>query len=239
MSRTIAIGDVHGCASEFEALLSVLKPQPEDYIIQVGDLINRGPDSLDVIHMAREHKINCILGNHELRLLNARDTSCTENLKTYDHKTFNQLTEADWDYLKTFSNYLHIPEQDIVFVHAGFLPEPAWHSQPIDVITQIQVINSKGQAARRSEAPNAASWVDSWHGSPFVVYGHTVSPKVVQRSGTIGIDTGCVYGGHLTAYIVEEKTVVQIPARKAYAFKRGIKKVNYLAFEVRRFNFNT
>ena len=224
MPRTIAIGDVHGCATEFEALLSVLKPKPEDCIIQVGDLINRGPDSHDAINLAREYKVNCILGNHELRLLNARYGSCTNKLKSYDLETIDQLTEADWDYLKTFQNYLHIPEQDVVIVHAGFLPEPAWHSQPIEVITEIQAIDADGRAARRTVASEAASWIDSWPVSPFVVYGHTSLPEVVRRPGSIGIDTGCVYGGYLTAYIVEEQTIVQVPARKAYVYKSTIKK---------------
>ena len=222
MPRTIVIGDVHGCATEFETLLSALEPESEDCIIQVGDLINRGPDSRGAIELARKYKVNCILGNHELRLLNARQDSRTNTLKSYDLETIDQLTEDDWNYLKTFSNYFHIPEQDVVVVHAGFLPAPDWHSQPIEVITEIQRIDTDGRAARRTAPLEAASWIDSWPGSPFVVYGHTPLPEVVKRPDSIGIDTGCVYGGHLTAYIVEEQTVIQVPAQKVYAAKNSI-----------------
>lgn len=225
MPRTIAIGDVHGCASEFEALLSILKPQPEDRIIQVGDLVNRGPNSHDAVSLAREYKVSCLLGNHELRLLKAREDPFTNELKNYDLETLNQLTESDWDFLKTFSNYLHFTEQNTVFVHAGFLPTPAWYHQAIETITEIQVVDADGHAARSADAPNAVSWVDVWPGSPFVVYGHTPRPKVCKRPGSIGIDTGCVYGGYLTAYIVQDKTIVQVPARKAYVRKNSMKKI--------------
>jgi predicted phosphodiesterase len=71
MPRTIAIGDVHGCADELEELLEALNLKPGDRVIQLGDLVNRGPDSRRVIQLARTYKIEAILGNHELRLLTA------------------------------------------------------------------------------------------------------------------------------------------------------------------------
>ena len=73
MGRTIAIGDVHGCAREFEKLLKKLKPQKSDRIIQLGDLINKGPDSHEAIELARAHDIQTIMGNHEMRLLRAKE----------------------------------------------------------------------------------------------------------------------------------------------------------------------
>ena len=72
MPRTIAIGDVHGCADEFEELLKRLKLKSDDKVIQVGDLVNRGPDSHRVVELAREYQVESIIGNHELRLITAR-----------------------------------------------------------------------------------------------------------------------------------------------------------------------
>ncbi len=72
MGRTIAIGDVHGCARELEKLLKKLNPQKSDRIIQLGDLINKGPDSHAAISLARSHDIQSIMGNHEMRLLKAK-----------------------------------------------------------------------------------------------------------------------------------------------------------------------
>ena len=217
MSRTIIIGDVHGCALEFETLLRSLKLRSGDKIIQVGDLINRGPESHRTIELAKEYKVKCVLGNHEIRLLKARNLKNPENLKPYDQDTLDQLTEKDWNFLETMRPYIHKKKRNTVIVHAGFLPKPAWHKQNIDIITQIQIIDASGQPAKRQSPTDVSSWADHWPGTPFVVYGHTSRPKVIRRNNTIGIDTGCVFGGHLTAYTLQDQSIIQIPARKAYA----------------------
>lgn len=222
MPRTIAIGDVHGCAEEFEELLDALNILEEDRVIQVGDLINRGPDSHRVLELARIYQVEAILGNHELRLLTARQENRPDLLKDYDKETVDQLTASDWKYLEKLPKLIHQPENDTVFVHGGFIPNRPWQHQPADLVTRIQVIDKNGQAAKRSDAPNAPPWADTWVGSPFVIYGHTPRPNTLERPGSIGIDTGCVYGGHLTAYIVEEKSLVQVRARKAYAHSKRL-----------------
>lgn len=222
MPRTIAIGDVHGCAIEFEELLEALELQPEDRVIQVGDLVNRGPDSHYVLELAREYKVEAILGNHELRLLAARREKRPELLKYYDPPTVRQLTAADWADLEQLPAYKYDAAIDTVFVHAGFLPDQPWHQQGLDITAHIQVIDANGRAAKRADAPDAPPWADSWHGSPFLVYGHTPRPNVLCRPGSIGIDTGCVYGGHLTAYIIEDQSFVQVRARKTYAHSKRL-----------------
>lgn len=222
MPRTIAIGDVHGCADEFEELLEALKIQAVDRIIQLGDLINRGPDSHRVLELARIYQIEAIIGNHELRILTAHEKNTPEILKDYDIETIQQLTSRDWEYLKALPNYIHDQATDTIFVHAGFIPNSPWKEQPLDIITQIQVIDKKGNAAKRSDCPNGPPWADTWEGAPFVIYGHTPRPKVLERPNSIGIDTGCVYGGHLTAYIIEDKTLIQVRAHKAYAHSKRL-----------------
>jgi predicted phosphodiesterase len=217
MPRTIAIGDVHGCADEFEELLRRLELKADDRVIQVGDLVNRGPDSHRVIELARKYQVEAIIGNHELRLLSARKKNKPSLLKEDDQATVEQLTENDWKYLEAMPKFLYDAQIDTVIVHGGFLPNKPWQTQGSDLITKIQVIDKKGKAAKRSEAPDAAPWADYWGGNPFVVYGHTPRPRVLERKGSIGIDTGCVYGGQLTAYIIEDKSLIQVLARKAYA----------------------
>lgn len=217
MPRTIAIGDVHGCAEEFEELLNALELEPEDRVVQLGDLVNRGPDSHGVLELVREYKIDSIIGNHELRLLRARSEGRKKDLKDYDRLTMNELTDEDWDYLGSMPKFKYGASRAIVMVHGGFLPHKPWQTQDVDIITKIQVIDKKGNPAKRSDAPDANLWADSWHGDPFVIYGHTPRPNVLERPGSIGIDTGCVYGGHLTAYVLDDKSFVQVRARKAYA----------------------
>ena len=221
MPRTIVIGDVHGCALEFEALLLKLKLKAKDHVIQVGDLINRGPDSRRTIELAKEHAVKCILGNHEVRLLNAYKQKTPEILKESDQAIWETLTKADWKFLQSLPPYLHMKTHKTVIVHAGFLPKPAWHKQDINTITQIRTIDAEGNPCKQYPEINEPTWADYWKAPPFVVYGHTVRNQVVRRPGSIGIDTGCVYGGHLTAYVLEDQSVIQVPARKSYASVRS------------------
>ncbi|MFU8847315.1 MAG: metallophosphoesterase [Opitutales bacterium] len=222
MPRTIAIGDVHGCADEFEELLNALELEPKDRVVQLGDLVNRGPDSHGVLELVREYQVEAILGNHELRLLRAREEKRKDLLKDYDLPTMKKLSSKDWDFLETLPKFEYGPTRDVVLVHGGFLPNQPWQTQNVDLITRIQVIDKDGNPAKRSDAPDAKPWADYWGGQPFVIYGHTPRPNVLERPGSIGIDTGCVYGGHLTAYIIEDQSLVQVRARKAYAHSKRL-----------------
>src|ERR1017187_741745 len=89
--RFIAIGDIHGCHAEFAELLDRLALAKDDRLILLGDLINRGPDSIKVIDLARATNAIPLLGNHELRLLNYRRTKDRDFLKENDQTTFAQL----------------------------------------------------------------------------------------------------------------------------------------------------
>ncbi|ADE56035.1 metallophosphoesterase [Coraliomargarita akajimensis] len=222
MKRTIAIGDIHGCAEEFAELLDALNLQAGDRLIQLGDLINRGPDSRGVLEIARDYRVEAILGNHEVRVLTALREGRPDILKDYDLETIKQLHNEDWKYLESLPNWIHDTSSDTVFVHGGFLPDQPWQQQSVSVITTIQVLDALGHPAKRSDCPEADNWADSWEGPPFVVYGHTPRPNVYQHSASIGIDTGCVYGGHLTAFILEEQSFVQVRARKAYAHSKRL-----------------
>ena len=222
MSRTITIGDVHGCASEFEELLEALELRPEDRVIQLGDLINRGPDSHQVIALARMYQVEAILGNHELRLLTARREGRTDCLKDYDYATLDQLSAQDWAFLENMPKFKYDGVRELICIHGGFLPNRPWATQPIELTTSIQVIDRAGQPAKRSDAPDAPCWAESWTGPQFVVYGHTPRPNVAEHPFALGIDTGCVYGGHLTAYVVDDGSFVQVRAHKRYAHSKRL-----------------
>jgi serine/threonine protein phosphatase 1 len=215
--RVIAIGDVHGCHAELKELIGLLAPTDEDLLVFLGDLVNRGPESHDVVELARTLHARSLLGNHELRLLNARRTGDDSELKDDDKRTIKQLTPADWNYLENMTLFHHLPDIDTVLVHGGFLPGQAWQTQPAAVVTRIQVIDRDGRPRKRNDSPNSPFWADLWSGPPFVVYGHTPRHEVYEKPASLGIDTGCVYGGHLTAYILPEKKLVQVKAREKYS----------------------
>ncbi|MFA6961771.1 MAG: metallophosphoesterase [Opitutaceae bacterium] len=216
--RIIAIGDIHGCHQEFAELLGLLELTKDDRLILVGDLINRGPDSCKVIDLAREHRAISLLGNHELRLLNYRKTKTPVEFiaRETDMATFRKLRPEDWTYLEAMPLTHYVEELNTVFVHGGFLPNEPWQRQPASVVTRIQVIDNQGRPCKRADAPDAPLWADRWNGPPFVVYGHTPRPEVYRLKWSIGIDTACVMGGALTAFILPEKRCVQVKARRRY-----------------------
>lgn len=214
--RLIAIGDIHGCHREFEDLLEKLELEHHDRVVLLGDLVNRGPDSAKVIALARKYVTLSLLGNHELRLLNFRKTGDPTHLKKTDYDTLKQLNHKDWAYMSAMPLTFHDPANKIVLVHGGFLPNQPWRGQLARVVTRIQVIGKDGSPRKRSEEPDAPHWSESWVGPPFVVYGHTPRPEVSRLKWSLGIDTGCVLGGHLTACILPEKRIVQVRAREKY-----------------------
>ncbi|HWA27046.1 MAG TPA: metallophosphoesterase [Lacunisphaera sp.] len=214
--RLVAVGDIHGCHKEFADLLDKLDLKKDDRLILLGDLISRGPDSGKVVELAREHATLSLLGNHELRHLNYRRTDDPSHLKKYDYATMEQLRGKDWDYLEQMKLTYEDEELGVVFVHGGFLPGRPWQKQPARVVTRIQVVGKDGEPHKRSEMPDAPHWSTLWEGPPFVVYGHTPREEVARTKWTLGIDTACVLGGSLTAYVLPEKRLVQVKAREAY-----------------------
>lgn len=214
--RLIAVGDIHGCHKEFADLLDKLDLRKDDRLILLGDLINRGPDSGKVVELAREHATASLLGNHELRHLNFRRTDDPSHLKKYDYETMEQLRGKDWAYLEDMKLTYEDEELGVVFVHAGFLPDKPWAKQPARIVTRIQVVGKDGEPHKRSEMPDAPHWSSLWVGPPFVVYGHTPREDVVRTKWTLGIDTACVLGGSLTAYVLPERKIVSVKAREHY-----------------------
>jgi hypothetical protein len=185
-------------------------------VILLGDLVNRGPDTNKVLALAREAGVSSLLGNHELRLLNFRRTGDKKTLKEGDLETFEKLQAEDWSFIEAMPLTLEEPALNLVFVHGGFLPHEPWQKQPAEIVTRIQVIDDNGQAAKRADEPGAPAWADLWSGPPFVVYGHTPRPEIYKLKWSLGIDTGCVQGGYLTAYVLPEKRFVQVKARQRY-----------------------
>jgi serine/threonine protein phosphatase 1 len=214
--RLIAIGDIHGCHLEFAELLARVAPGRDDRLILLGDLVNRGPDSNKVIDLARDHKAVSLLGNHELRLLKYRRTGDRKFLKESDLETHERLRAEHWSFLEAMPLTFEERELNTVFVHGGFLPGEPWQKQPAEVVTRIQVIDRDGRPAKRADKPECPPWADLWSGPPFVVYGHTPRPEIYKLKWSLGIDTGCVMGGHLTAYILPEKRFLQVKARQRY-----------------------
>jgi hypothetical protein len=215
---TIVIGDVHGCADELEALLRACGCSAEDRVVLVGDLVAKGPDSRGVLAIVRELGARSVRGNHDehvLRYRRAIEAGQPPPELGPDHlEVARALDDQDWALLASLPLYLRLPEVNAIVVHAGLLPGFALEHQDPELLMNMRTIRPDGSASRRSDG---ALWASLWPGPELVLFGHHAAQGLQHHPYAIGLDTGCVYGGRLTACILPEQRLVSVPARRAYA----------------------
>jgi diadenosine tetraphosphatase ApaH/serine/threonine PP2A family protein phosphatase len=210
--RTIVIGDVHGCLDELKDLLRAVAAKPEDRMISVGDLICKGPDSRGVVEWAMETaNLECILGNHELRFLNCWRRGVVPDIKPYDLDAYRQFGGRYEDAMRFLARWpLTASGPGFLVVHAGFDPREGLEWQSSVSLTTLRRLKDTGEP-----------WYERYTDSTLVVYGHWAKPEPAVRRNAIGLDTGCVYGGALTALILPERRLVSVPARRVYQKKEN------------------
>ena len=215
-TRTIFIGDVHGCLNELKALVEILKPTPEDRIIMLGDLINRGPDSVGTVHFVYEAGFDCLMGNHE-----------DEYLKQYKtNQTYMQLHEKlgkelhDWiESLPVF-----IKTNSFIAVHAGLEPGREPDESKRDILFNIRTWDGIGNDL---ENPDNPPWYEYYTEQRPVFYGHWARKNLNIRPPVYGLDSGCVYGKKLSAYILEDNSLIQVkPINRYYTPPSLSKRIN-------------
>jgi hypothetical protein len=218
--RTLFIGDIHGCRIEFDALLAELGfRQAHDRLLLTGDAFARGPDPAGVWQRLQETGADIVLGNHDDRLLRQfRDLEKGRLIafKRPDHQfTFDRL-RAHADQLLPWleERPLYIATDRFLLVHAGLNPEKGLAGTTRDEFLAIRL----WPPAEDLEGPR---WHDFYQPShPLILFGHDALGGLVVRRRPdsspclIGLDTGCVYGGQLTAYILEEDRLVQVPCQQ-------------------------
>jgi len=181
-------------------------------LIFVGDLINKGPDSLGVLALARSLGAEMTIGNHELGFLaylrgkrsGNRDLAAVRRQLGADVKAW-----ADW--IETWPLYIEDP--DFLVVHAGLAPGRHPSGTSARILTNIRTWDGEGQVLEREGDP---PWFELYQEPKLVVYGHWARRGLTVRSNAIGLDTGCVYGKELTGLLLPERRIVQVPARRMY-----------------------
>jgi diadenosine tetraphosphatase ApaH/serine/threonine PP2A family protein phosphatase len=218
--RTIVVGDLHGCQDEALELLDSLAVTVSDRVIFAGDLVDRGPKRLECVELAMRHE--CVLGNHEEKHLRIRRKPRPDVIP--DHaETRRVLDERHFAYFESLPLYLRVPEANAVVVHAGVLPGLPIESQSASILLHGQCIRPpEGKSCWPSKAPEGwAFWTNFWKGPERVIFGHTVLDRPLVSEWAVGIDTGCVHGGALTAVVLPEWRIVSVPARKNYWGPKG------------------
>lgn len=234
------IGDVHGCADELEALLEMLGYQltwddvfphgvrvvpPEGRrVVFLGDLIDRGPrivDSLRIaMSMVETKAALCIPGNHEvkfLRKLRGKTVSIThglaETLAEFERmpKEFHDEVAGFID--KLVGHYV-LDSGRLCVVHAGIKENMQGRSS--SAAREFGLYGDTSGETDEYGLPVRHEWANEYHGRAAVVYGHTPMLTAEWLNNTICIDTGCVFGGALTALRYPEREIISIPAAKRY-----------------------
>lgn len=212
--RTFFIGDVHGCRAELEDLLSILSPVKGDRIFQTGDMINRGPDSIGALKLAQEQGICSVIGNHEARLLRLwRNPDAPRTLK--DQTFLGRLGHGWQELAEQVQDWpLWIDEPQFTLVHAGL--EPGKHQLEGMTPKILLTIRTWDGVGKNLDHPGDPPWFDVIQWPRTVIFGHWALGGLVCKPGIRGLDSGCVYGRHLSAWCQEEDRIYQVPAHRAY-----------------------
>ncbi len=213
LKKTFVIGDVHGCYDELQDLLSAAGASLSRHrIILVGDMINKGPKSFQVLKWVRDNGVETVIGNHELRFLKGlrQDQSLSPSLKELKSHLGHQL-DLWMGWLDSIPSF--IKDKAFWVVHAGFQPGVPPESTPRSVLATIRTWEGASKPMYR---PGAPAWHDFYKGKNPVFYGHWALQGVHVNNNTYCLDSGCVYGKSLTGIWAENKNIISAPARKTY-----------------------
>ncbi|MDC7336426.1 polynucleotide kinase-phosphatase [Streptomyces lydicus] len=233
------IGDIHGCRSELETLLgrlgyglvrdalgrSVDAVHPEGRTaVFVGDLVDRGPDSPGVLRLVMGmvgagHAL-CVPGNHENKLgryLKGRKVQATHGLA----ETIEQLDKEDeafraevGAFIQGLVSHYVLDGGGLVVCHAG-LPEK-YHGRTSGRVRSFALYGDTTGETDEFGLPVRYPWAEDYRGRAAVVYGHTPTPRAGWLNNTICLDTGCVFGGAMTALRWPERELVDVPAERVW-----------------------
>jgi len=213
MQRTIVIGDLHGCFTEALELLDRLALAKSNRVIFAGDLVDRGPEPRACVELAMRHE--CILGNHEEKHLQQRKRK-DEDLSPDHLRTRRALSAEHYAYFEKLPTFIRLPEHGAVVVHAGVMPNVAIEAQDPYHLLHAQCIHPpERKSFWPSKAPATHTfWTNHWRGPERVIFGHTVLDVPLVSEHAVGIDTGCCFGGPLTAVVLPDWQIVSVPSRQ-------------------------
>ncbi len=221
MQRTIVIGDLHGCFDEARELLDRLAVTETDRVLFAGDVVDRGPKPRECVELAMRHE--CILGNHEEKHLQHRKRK-DEDLSPDHLRTRRALGPEHYAYFAKLPTFVRLPEHGAVLVHAGVMPGVPIESQDPYHLLHAQCIHPPDRKSFwPSKAPSThAFWTNHWRGPERVIFGHTVVNRPLVGEHAVGIDTGCCFGGPLTAVVLPGWEIVSVASRQSKREDRGV-----------------
>ena len=233
------IGDIHGCLDELLTLLGILgyeihrdeqgravdaEHPAGRRVVFVGDLVDRGPSSVGVLRLAMGmtaagHAL-AVPGNHEAKLVRAldgRNVQATHGLET----TLAELAEETPEFrdqvrewCRALVSHLVLDDRRLVVAHAGL--KEAYHGRASGRVRSFALYGDTTGETDEYGLPVRYPWADEYRGRATVVYGHTPTPVLEWINNTLCLDTGCVFGGSLSALRYPERETVQVPAEAVH-----------------------
>ena len=231
------IGDIHGCFDELQALLTSLGYEitatngalhgrhPEGRkAVFLGDLVDRGPKIPEVLKLAMSMTESgaalAVPGNHDsklMRKLRGRDVQITHGLAESLHQLEREPPEFKQhvaDFIDNLVSHYVLDEGRLVVAHAGLKEE--LQGRGSGKVRDFALYGETTGETDEFGLPVRYNWAAEYRGKAMVVYGHTPVPEPEWLNGTICIDTGCVFGGKLTALRYPEKELISVPALQTY-----------------------
>jgi protein phosphatase len=231
------IGDVHGCFDELTTLFErlgyeisiagdqycVIPPNGRKAIF-VGDFVDRGPKVVPVLRlvmaMAEAGEALCVPGNHDMKLvrkLRGKDVQITHGLA----ETLRELEQESPEFREQVAQFLDglvshyvLDDGKLVVAHAGMKEE--MQGRGSGKVRDFALYGETTGETDEFGLPVRVNWAAEYRGRAMAVYGHTPVPEPEWLNRTVNIDTGCVFGGQLTALRYPEKEFVSVPAKKTY-----------------------
>jgi serine/threonine protein phosphatase 1 len=206
--RTIVIGDIHGCYRELLELLTVVKITEADRLISLGDIVDRGSDSVQVYDFLKNRPNTLVLmGNHERKHLKQTLSYAQEIVKLQ----FGDRYQEFLDWVAKLPYYYET--EAAIFVHAAIEPKI-----PIKLQKDEILCGCTAGEKYLTRQYNNTYWSELYTGEKPVFFGHHVvgdEPLIIDHK-VYGIDTGACHGGNLTAVIIPNFTIVQVRAERDY-----------------------
>ncbi len=233
------IGDVHGCARELDALLAALGYVDRDGVINhpdgrvaifLGDLVDRGPDVPGVLRramsMVQSGSALAIAGNHEVKLVRALRAQASGKIGAMKigpglQVSLDQMASLDVGereamiaFMDGLIGHYVLDGGRLVVAHAGL--KESFHGRASRRVREFGLYGETTGEVDEYGLPVRAEWAERYRGQAAVVYGHTPVPEARWINGTLCVDTGCVFGGKLTALRWPERELRSIPAEKVW-----------------------
>ena len=249
-NRIIIVGDIHGCIEELNELMHKINLQPSDALYFIGDLIDRGPDSVAVVKkcysLSLEYNVKLILGNHEEKFL--RYLQHLENKTGMENQMsgtsefpslIEGLTQEEINFLKNAYYSFVLKDEQITMLHGGIsnqvkfsFPKTYQYGvdnpkefKGLDLITKVRYLTPKGKFVGLNEETEVDKyWAEVYNGSfGHIYFGHQPFMQELPENfvHATGLDTGCVFGGWLSAVIIEKgnKSFISVKAKDTYSVK--------------------